>query len=88
MAELEALKRLLFQEWDPIGVSDCEGAEDEYDRYARQVFTILAEGAEPQAVASYLNWVVISQMSLPGNLARDNEIADKAVAIHESHADI
>jgi hypothetical protein len=85
LPELEAIKSLLLHEWDPIGVSDCEGAEDEYDRYALQVFTMLASGADTAAIGDYLNWVVTSQMSLRGNPERDREIAAKAVMIHADH---
>lgn len=82
-SELEAIKALLLHEWDPIGVSGCEGAEDEYDRYALQVCKMLVEGADAVAIARYLGWVVTSQMSLRGNPNRDHTIAAKVVAIHE-----
>jgi hypothetical protein len=82
LPELEALKSLFLHEWDPIGVSDVEGAKDEYDAYALQVFTMLAGGADVSAIGDYLNWVVTSRMWLQGNPERDREIAAKAVAIH------
>jgi hypothetical protein len=82
LPELEELKSLFLHEWDPIGVSGCEGAEDEYDSYAMQVFTMLARGADTAAIGDYLNWVVTSRMSLQGNPERDREIAAKAVAIY------
>jgi hypothetical protein len=84
LSELEAIKSLFLHEWDPIGVSDCAGAEDEYDSYALQVFKMLGEGADAVAIARYLNWVVTSRMSLRGNLELDPAIAAKAVAIHKS----
>ena len=39
--QLELYKRIdevLWQDWDPIGVSDCEGARDEYHSYLPKVF--------------------------------------------------
>jgi hypothetical protein len=86
LLELEAIKSLFLHEWDPIGVSDCEGAEDEYDSYAMLVFTMLSSGADAAAIGDYLNWVVTSRMSLRGNPERDSEIAAKAVAIHVGHS--
>jgi hypothetical protein len=82
LPELEAIKSLFLHEWDPIGVSDCEGVEDEYDSYAMHVFAMLANSADTAAIGDYLNWVVTSRMSLRGNPERDREIAAKAVAIH------
>ena len=82
-SELEAMKALLRHEWDPIGVSGCAGAEDEYDRYAIQVCKMLGDGADAAAIADYLNWVATSLMLLRGNIDWDRTIASKAMAIHE-----
>jgi hypothetical protein len=43
-------------------VSDCEGAEDEYDRYALRVVNMLGEGADAHAIARYLTSLVTSSM--------------------------
>jgi hypothetical protein len=80
-SEIDAIKTLLLHEWDPIGVSGCEGAEDEYDRYALQVCKMLGEGADAPTIARYLNWVVTTRMSLRGNPVSDLAIAVKAVEI-------
>jgi hypothetical protein len=82
-SELDSIKALLLHEWDPIGVSDCEGAEDEYDRYALQVVKMLGEGADEAAIATYLDWVVKVRMSLRTNLKVSRATAAKAVAIHK-----
>ncbi|MGA7805456.1 hypothetical protein [Bradyrhizobium sp.] len=84
--ELDLIKDLLLHEWDPIGVSDCEGAEDEYDRYALRVFRMLGEEADANAIARYLTSLVTSSMGLRGNPEKDRAIAAKAVAIHASKA--
>ena len=82
-SELEEMKALLLHDWDPIGVSGCAGAEDEYDRYAVQVCKMLGDGADAATIANYLNWVATTLMSLRGNIDWDRTIASKAVAIHE-----
>ena len=83
-SEVDAIKALLLHEWDPIGVSGVEGAEDEYDRYALEVCKMLGEGADAPAIAHYLNWVITTWMSLRGNVDLDRVIANKAIAIHQS----
>jgi hypothetical protein len=80
-SELDALKRLLLLEWDPLGLSDCDGAECHYDPYASRVLEMLAKGAEADAVASYLHSVVTTELSLTGDIACDRAIAAKALAI-------
>ncbi|WNJ88718.1 hypothetical protein [Bosea sp. 685] len=82
IAELEELKSLLLNDWDPIGVVDVAEAADEYDSYACHLHSMLTAGTTSQAVAEYLNWVVTAQMDLTGNLARNREIAERAVALY------
>ena len=81
---LQALKSLFLGEWDPLGLSNCDGAEGHYEPYADRVFEMLAQGADAVVVASYLSSVVTSEMSLTANLECDRAIATKAVAIHKS----
>jgi hypothetical protein len=57
-SELEAIKRLLLHEWDPIGLSDCDGAESHYDTYGLRVSKMLEKGADAVAIASYLTRVL------------------------------
>jgi hypothetical protein len=84
IAELEGLKSLLLNDWDPIGVAGIPEAIDEYDSYALHLHGLLASGTTAEAVAEYLNWVVTVRMELTGNLAHDREIAARALAIYNS----
>lgn len=83
LSELEALKRLLLHEWDPLGLSDCDGAEGHYDAYALRVFKMLQEGADAIVIASYLNQVVTSELLLTAKPECDRVIAAKAMSIHQ-----
>ena len=81
IAELEALKRLLWKDWDPIGVSGF-GPDDEYDSYALQIFGMLQESKSEAEIAGYLRWAAVENMGLSdaGNCAA---IARKVIEIHE-----
>jgi hypothetical protein len=81
IAKLEALKRLLLEEWDPIGVAEAEGARDEYDNYAFNLFVMLSRGAAVEEIATYLDWVESEYMSLPLNADRNRAVAERARAI-------
>ncbi|MGJ5176816.1 hypothetical protein ACQR16_07725 [Bradyrhizobium oligotrophicum] len=83
-SKLDLIRALLLSEWDPIGVSGCEGAEDEYDRYALQVFKMLQDGADVASIASYLTGVVTNRMSLTGRPEVDRRIAARVLMIHRS----
>jgi hypothetical protein len=81
--ELEEIKRILLQEWDPIGVADTSGAADEYDTYAFQIFTSLHSGATSDSIADYLHWVVSEHIGLPSNPTLNQAIAKKICAVHQ-----
>jgi hypothetical protein len=48
--ELEAIKRLLLTEWDPIGVNGIPEAADEYDMYAMPILVRLQSGASVDSI--------------------------------------
>jgi hypothetical protein len=74
---LEALKQLLRDDWDPIGLMPHLPA-DEYDTYAMQVFSKLRAGASAEDIAEYLSGV---DMSGEADHERDRRVAAKAAAL-------
>jgi hypothetical protein len=68
--KLEKIKQLLWEEWDPIGVSDLEDwPSDEYDSYAMHIFSMLNDGNSVQDLTEYLLWAETENMGLsPSNL--------------------
>jgi hypothetical protein len=58
--------RVLFEQWDPIGVRDEPAARDEYDGYVHGVFRLLLEGASEQQIARHLLIAERDAMELPG----------------------
>ena len=81
--ELEEIKRIFLQEWDPIGVAGIPEAVDEYDAYAFQVFTSLHSGATPASIREYLDWLESEHMGLSVSSGRSEEIAQRVFALHE-----
>jgi hypothetical protein len=80
--KLEDLKRLLWEQWDPIGV--CGGGpDDEYDSYAYEVWMRLKRGASTNEIADYLRWAETEHMGLSETPGKALEIARKAVAISD-----
>jgi hypothetical protein len=51
---LESIRRVLLEEWDPIGVNDVAEAQDEYDSYIGGVHRLLASGASADQVEAHL----------------------------------
>ena len=83
MEELDQIKRLLWEEWDPIGVRGDDWPDDEYDSYAPRVLAMLnAESSEAQ-IADFLLSVETEWMGLSSPSGRVQEVARKALQIHE-----
>jgi len=73
---LQKIRRLLWEEWDPIGVNGI-APDDEYDSYAYRIFAMLGEGKQASEIADYLTWAAGENMGL-GGAGRDEAIATDA----------
>jgi hypothetical protein len=65
--ELELYRKVdevLFYVWDPIGVSFCPAARDEYQRYLPKVLALLQDDVGAPSVAAYLDDVATARMGL------------------------
>jgi hypothetical protein len=55
-----AVLRILNTAWDPIGLNGLESfdpnTDDEYASYAREVISLLAQGADAVRIKEYLSW--------------------------------
>jgi hypothetical protein len=59
------IRKILMEEWDPIGVQGISGAEGEYDAYVGKVYVILMqECASVQAITRYLLNTATDRMGL------------------------
>ena len=51
---LQAVKEVLFREWDPIGVNSNPACSDEYDSYASGIDRLLQAEADEYKIAEHL----------------------------------
>jgi len=58
------IRRILMEEWDPIGVSETPEAADEYDLYIGGVYDLLARGASKADIFAYLRAVEVDRMEM------------------------
>jgi hypothetical protein len=57
------LRQLLLAEWDPIGVRDGTGGDDEYDSYLGPIAERLRSGASAEEISAYLKHVTYGRMA-------------------------
>jgi hypothetical protein len=60
------LDRVLFFQWDPIGVSSYPEAQNEYRGYVRGVYDIAVQSRSALAVAEHLAAIECDAMGLSG----------------------
>jgi len=85
--QLELYKRIdeiLFYKWDPIGISDSDGARDEYQSYLPRVFRMAIEFQSPDKVSEYLTAVATESMGLSETKEHDLAIAKLILEAKES----
>jgi len=64
-----AIRHVLMDVWDPIGVKDEPNAQDEYDGYLGGVYELLVRGACDEDIEDHLWRIVTERMGLaPRNL--------------------
>ena len=64
-ARIAAVDAVLWEVWDPIGVSDAEEARDEYSSYAPAILRLLESGASDERIERHLDRLVRVSMGLP-----------------------
>jgi hypothetical protein len=50
----QAVKEILFREWDPIGINSNPACDDEYDSYVNTIVRFLQTGADEYKITDHL----------------------------------
>jgi len=50
----DSIRRVLFNDWDPIGVNDNPNLVDEYDAYIAPIYRILVESRSEEELMNFL----------------------------------
>ncbi len=77
-ADAAAIRKILHQDWDPIG---CGVPEDEYDSYLWPVLRLLDGGASREGIADYLRTAARESMSSTVPEERLSVVLDKILAL-------
>ncbi|MDR6633755.1 hypothetical protein J2X72_002555 [Phyllobacterium sp. 1468] len=70
----KSIRRILLQEWDPIGIKDVVAAQDQYDGYVSQIAKMVSDHKTVDDLARYL-LMTEDKMGLDGNRVRAVRVA-------------
>ena len=71
-ADVDAIRRILISEWDPIG---CGVPEDEYDSYIPVIYRLMQARAGVEGLASHLEKLETESMGLRADMDRNRRVA-------------
>ena len=71
----DRISELLLKNWDPIGIKDTPGAEDEYALYIHEIYEIIRDSSPYVALFVYLWTLETDHMGLTGNKSKTEEFA-------------
>jgi len=78
----QAVKEVLFREWDPIGVNSNPACSDEYDSYVSAIVRLLQAEADEYKIAEHLRNLERVSMGLSSaNEERDHQIARRLISL-------
>ncbi|CAI1156666.1 MULTISPECIES: hypothetical protein [Serratia] len=81
----EKVRSILLHEWDPIGVGELDGAQDEYDSYVQPVCEMIEQGKSEIDIYNYLCWVVNDYMCLDIDEETNVRVASKLLKLSNHH---
>jgi hypothetical protein len=77
------IREALLREWDPIGIQEYPGAQDEYDSYVPDVCRMLSSRATEEEILNYLWWLETQHMGLRGERERTEGFAKRLLQIRD-----
>lgn len=79
------IQKMLWEDWDPIGVNQFSEASDEYDNYANEIAELVHHEATEQAMFERLWTLETGYFGLEGDRENTERFAARLHAFSVSH---
>jgi hypothetical protein len=77
-----AIREILLRAWDPIGIGDIAGAQDEYDTYIPGIYGRLIHRISEQKLFDHLWQIEIEQMGLAGDRGKTQQAVKTLILLN------
>ena len=77
----DAIDKILWEDWDPIGVNDQPSARDEYSGYVAEVFSLALANSPVEEIAKRLNLISNNTIGVGENIDHSKMVARKILDI-------
>lgn len=71
----DAVDKILWEKWDPLGVNDIEDARDEYYSYIPKITELLIKGRDSFKITQHLYDLTTISMGGLGDKKRDQVVS-------------
>jgi hypothetical protein len=71
------IDEITWNDWDPIGVNEFQGAREEYYSYLPAIFDLKISGSDKETIAQYLFRIETERIGLFGNIDNCRVVAQK-----------
>ena len=80
----EEIRKVLLHEWDPIGVAEVPAAQDEYDSYIGQIYTMLSRHDPRHLLIDHLWEIETVNMGPAGSRRRTEAVVDSLLRLRQT----
>jgi hypothetical protein len=78
----DSIRKVLYRDWDPLGVNDHSSTEDEYDAYIAPVYRILVGNRSVNELVNKLTRMARDEIGVPpGDVEKLNSVANKLLKL-------
>lgn len=77
-----AIDKILWEDWDPIGMKNLGNQRDEYSGYVAEIFSLALANASVEEIARRLDYIATNTIGFGGgHIERDKIVAEKILSI-------
>lgn len=76
-----AIDKILWTDWDPIGVNDLQICRDEYRSYVPSIYKLKLAGGDRETIASRLFEIAQREMGISSPMEACRQVAEKIINV-------
>lgn len=79
-----AIRKILMDDWDPIGIKGIQEASDEYDSYISRIYKLLIHHESEDSIFRYLWEIETDYMELSGDRNITESVSKKLITLRNN----
>ena len=76
-----AINKILWTQWDPIGINWLKGCNDEYTAYVPEIYKLNVTGSDQETIALKLYELALDEMGVELTMEFCRQVAERIVGL-------